>query len=370
MPSDLQIRYDLQLNDKQQELVNFLSPFYSGPITTYSSEPQHYRMRAEFRIWHDGADTFHIMFNQKTKEKYKVEALPAANQLINLAMKEVIQKVVNNQELRTKLFQIDYLSSTTKELVISMIYHKKLTQAWIEAAEEMQVQLAFLGKINIIGRAKKQKLVLGNDYVNECLSINGKNYVFKQIENSFTQPNADINIKMIEWVSKNASQSKTDLLELYCGAGNFTIPLARSFRKVFATEISKTSVSAAQDNIASNNTANVEIARLSSEEFVEAYKGVREFRRLQDIQLDSYDFGTVLVDPPRAGLDSETLKLISQFDHIIYISCNPRTLAENLEPLSKSHKIQAAAIFDQFPFTPHIESGVVLSKEMKESSFD
>lgn len=363
MSSDLQIQYDLQLDSKQKELTSFLCPFYSGAITTYRSKPQHYRMRAEFRIWHEGQDTYHIMFNQQTKERYKVETLEAANQLINSAMKEVIQKVISCPELRTKLFQIDYLSSTTNELVISMIYHKKLTQAWLEAAEELQVQLAYLGKINIIGRAKKQKLVLGNDYVNERLSIDGKTFVFKQIENSFTQPNAGINVNMIEWVSKNASQSQSDLLELYCGAGNFTIPLGRSFRKVFATEISKTSVSAARDNITSNNATNVEIARLSSEEFVEAYKGEREFRRLREIKLDSYDFASVLVDPPRAGLDPETLQLIAQFEHIIYISCNPQTLAENLQQLSISHKVEAAAIFDQFPFTPHIESGIVLSKK-------
>ncbi|MDT0596514.1 tRNA (uridine(54)-C5)-methyltransferase TrmA [Glaciecola petra] len=365
MSSDLQIQYDLQLINKQKELANLLNPFYSGPITTYASSPQHYRMRAEFRIWHEGTDTFHIMFNQQTKEKYKVDNLPAANLLINMAMKEVIEKVISSQELRTKLFQIDYLSSTTNELVISMIYHKKLTPEWISAAEDLQTHLAHLGKINIIGRAKKQKLVLGSDYVNECLSINGQTYVFKQIENSFTQPNASINVNMIEWVAENASQNQTDLLELYCGAGNFTIPLGRSFRKVFATEISKTSVNAAHENIKSNNANNIEIARLSSEEFVEAYNKVREFKRLKAIQLDTYDFTSVLVDPPRAGLDPGTLKLISQFEHIIYISCNPQTLAENLEQLSNSHQIKAAAIFDQFPFTPHIESGVILSKNNK-----
>lgn len=363
MPPDLKNQYDLQLDYKHQEFKNLLLPFYSESITVYPSDPLHYRMRAEFRIWHEGIDTFHIMFDQKTKEKYRVDHLPAANKLINSAMLEVIQNILGNQELRTKLFQIDYLSSTTNELVISMIYHKKLSDAWHAEATELQSRLSHLGEINIIGRAKKQKVVIGNDFVTERLSINGQEYVFKQIENSFTQPNASINVNMIEWVAANASQNQSDLLELYCGAGNFTIPLGQSFRKVFATEISKTSVSAAHENITSNNTENVEIARLSSEEFVEAYTSVRKFNRLQGIQLDRYDFGTVLVDPPRAGLDSDTLKLISQFDNIIYISCNPSTLVENLAQLTISHEIQAAALFDQFPFTPHIESGVVLTKK-------
>ncbi len=89
---------------------------------------------------------------------------------------------------------------------------------------------------------------------------------------------------------------------------------------------------------------------------------VREFTRLKGIDLDTYDFSTVLVDPPRAGLDEGTIGLISGIDHIIYISCNPETLARDLEILSQTHQIENAAIFDQFPHTKHIESGVFLKK--------
>jgi tRNA (uracil-5-)-methyltransferase len=71
---------------------------------------------------------------------------------------------------------------------------------------------------------------------------------------------------------------------------------------------------------------------------------------------------TVLVDPPRAGLDSATVQLVSRFNDIIYISCNPQTLAENLQQLCKTHDIVRLAVFDQFPYTHHIESGVWLQK--------
>ena len=68
----------------------------------------------------------------------------------------------------------------------------------------------------------------------------------------------------------------------------------------------------------------------------------------------------MLVDPPRAGLDAETLKMVSAYSRIIYISCNPDTLAENLDYLTETHEITAAAMFDQFPYTDHVETGVVL----------
>ena len=76
--------------------------------------------------------------------------------------------------------------------------------------------------------------------------------------------------------------------------------------------------------------------------------------------LDDYDFSTVFVDPPRAGLDEATIRLVRRFDHIIYVSCNPETLARDLATLTQTHAVLSAAIFDQFPHTEHVESGVVL----------
>lgn len=84
---------------------------------------------------------------------------------------------------------------------------------------------------------------------------------------------------------------------------------------MLATELAKSSVYAAQWNIEQNQIDNIQVARLSAEEFTQAYQGEREFRRLQeaDIDIQSYDFDTVFVDPPRAGIDDETLKLLQGF---------------------------------------------------------
>ena len=68
------------------------------------------------------------------------------------------------------------------------------------------------------------------------------------------------------------------------------------------------------------------------------------------------------MDPPRSGLDDTTRTLAKKFENIIYISCNPETLHRDLEELLKTHKIVRFALFDQFAFTEHIESGVILKK--------
>lgn len=354
--------YKEQLEAKRKKLESLLAPFSDNALSVFESPDKHYRMRAEFRVWHDGADTYHIMFDQATKQKYRVDQLPAASLLINQAMTRVIEYIKTVPSLRLKLFQLDYLSSTTNELVISMLYHKTLDEEWTSAATLLQTHLSDIGEIKIIGRAKKQKEVIGGDFVNEAMTINNQRFTFKQIENSFTQPNAHINVEMIEWVIKHAQSQSDDLLELYCGAGNFSVPMSHYFRQVLATEISKTSVNAAQDNISENKVHNLTIARLSSEEFVEAYNKTRVFNRLANVDLSAYDFQTVLVDPPRAGLDEQTIALISRFTHIVYISCNPDTLVRDLTILNKTHAVEHRALFDQFPFTSHMESGVIMSK--------
>ena len=64
-----------------------------------------------------------------------------------------------------------------------------------------------------------------------------------------------------------------------------------------------------------------------------------------------------------AGLDAQTVQMVANFDTIIYISCNPETLAENLALLGNSHRVGQFALFDQFPYTDHMECGVLLTRK-------
>ena len=326
-------------------------------------------MRAEFRVWHDkneqgDNELYHIMFDQATKQRYRVDNFPIANELINRMMQALLAEIHGNEILTRKLFQVDYLSTLSGEIAVSLLYHKKLDEAWIEQAETLKIRLENQGfKVQIIGRATKQKIALDCDFVEEILPLAGKNYVYRQVENSFTQPNAEMNIKMLEWARDCTQNSTGDLLELYCGNGNFSIALADNFRKVLATEISKSSVQSAQYNIEKNGVDNLQIIRMSAEEFTQAMNGVREFNRLKGIDLKSYECNTIFVDPPRVGLDQATLDMVQNYERILYISCNPETLADNLKQLSQTHKIERAALFDQFPYTHHIESGVWLVRK-------
>lgn len=357
--------YQQQLDEKVARFRALFCDFDLPELTVVSSPLKHYRMRAEFRVWHNGDELYHIMFDKQTRRRFRVDSFPIAAESINQAMALIIKFIQYNQTLREKLFQIDYLATLSNNLLISLLYHKKLTDEWRNEANKLKTFFAQQGlDVTLVGRASNQKICLPHDFVDEELAIQDRKMIYRQVENSFTQPNAYINIEMLNWALAVTKHCQNDLLELYCGNGNFSLALAKNFRQVLATEVAKASVQAAQYNIEVNQIDNVKIVRLSAEELTEAINGVRTFNRLKGVNLADYCCNTVLVDPPRSGLDPQTLAMIANYHSIIYISCNPTTLKSNLMVLKETHNIANIALFDQFPYTAHIECGMVLTKKL------
>jgi tRNA (uracil-5-)-methyltransferase len=354
-----QIEYSSELLEKKQKVLSLLSPFGVKDLEVFNKDESNYRARSEFRIWHDDSGANYAMGRLDRKGTINIDECPKVIKPIERKMLPLLKAINNSQILKYRLFSIEFLSTTTDEVLITMIYHKKLDEAWQQEAKKLEKKL----NSYIIGRSRKQKVVISQEFVTEKLFIDNQEYIYRYYESGFTQPNPAVNIKMIEWAIKQAKTiGHGDFLESYCGLGNFTIPISKYFDRVLATEISKRSIASANENCKLNRVDNISFIRLSSQEMTQALNRVRKFRRLEGIELDSYNFSTVLVDPPRAGLDSDTIELISNIKNIIYISCNPETLARDLVLLTQTHSIKESAIFDQFPHTHHIESGVFLQR--------
>ena len=356
------LQYPAELAAKADGFRQTMAGLPLPEVEVFASEPEGFRMRAEFRIWHENNRAHYAMNRAGESRPYVIEQFPIAGARIIGLMPLLLDAINGSALLSRKLFTVEFLTSLKGEALITLIYHRPLDSDWETAARQLEVDLGIM----VIGRSRKQKVVLQRDYILETLTVDGREYHYQQVESGFTQPNAKVNEKMLSWASgcciSHTEESCRDLLELYCGNGNFTAVLAKHFRRVLATEIAKISVKSAETNFALNGVENVTVVRMSSEEFTEALNGERPFRRLAEVDLTSYDFSTIFVDPPRAGLDSGTLELARRFEHILYISCNPQTLKDNLDSLIKTHDIVRAAVFDQFPWTHHLESGVLLKR--------
>ncbi|MEO1928448.1 MAG: tRNA (uridine(54)-C5)-methyltransferase TrmA [Nautiliaceae bacterium] len=347
-----EIPYEKQLEIKKERLKEMFSDFDIPEIEVINGGDEYFRARAEFRVWHEGDRSYYAMRKRKEEGRgvIPIEECKIVDKAIYNVMGPLLKEIEKNENLRFKLYEIDFLSNSKGELIVTLIYHKKVDESIAGDIRKLKEKFP---QIDFVIRRKGRKYVFDKNYLIEDLEIDGKTYKYKIIENTFSQPNREINKKMISWAKRWADGLKGDLVELYCGNGNFTIPLSENFRKVIATEINPESIQAATYNAEINNRDNISFMAMSAAEFSEL-KNSGFF--------NSYDLKNVLIDPPRAGLDDKSRKFVNEFDNIIYISCNPETLHRDLKTLAKDRKIKAFAFFDQFPYTNHMECGVVLEK--------
>jgi len=174
--------------------------------------------------------------------------------------------------------------------------------------------------------------------------------------NDFTQINAEINRSMVDRVMELLDPGANDaVLDLYCGLGNFTLPLARHAREVVGVEGDLGLIRRAEDNARRNDILNARfhVTDLSGNVSAEPWRQGR------------YD--KILLDPPRVGA-LELLPHIAKLGagRIVYVSCNPATLARDAGILVHEHryKLISAGVMDMFPHTAHIESIALFERKV------
>ncbi|MDA1171740.1 MAG: tRNA (uridine(54)-C5)-methyltransferase TrmA, partial [Proteobacteria bacterium] len=233
--------YQQQLDAKIERITAQFAEFAPPSLEVFQSPEKHFRMRAEFRIWHTEEDIFYAMFERdedNQKKVIRIDDFPIADASINQLMPVLLAELKSNDLLSKRLFEVHFLATLKGEMLVSLIYRCPLDEQWQVLAKQLSEKL----NIKLIGRSRGQKVVLTDEFVVEELQVFERKYQYKQIESSFTQPNAQVCQKMLEWACNAAQQSNKDLLELYCGNGNFTLPLSTRFNRVLATELAKSSV--------------------------------------------------------------------------------------------------------------------------------
>jgi len=178
----------------------------------------------------------------------------------------------------------------------------------------------------------------------------------------FTQVNTEINRAMVPRALELLEVNSEDrVLDLFCGIGNFTLPLARKAAIVLGIEGEHGLVERAKQNAKLNNISNVEFRAidLANEQL---------FDEMLSEDFLKGEFNKLLLDPARNGarevIEKMNLKLVEK---IVYVSCNPATLARDAGILvnDKDFKLEQAGIMDMFPHTTHVESIAVFSRKKK-----
>ncbi len=205
-------------------------------------------------------------------------------------------------------------------------------------------------KTNLI-LGKETQIILGESYVEEKLC----DKVFKIGAETFFQVNPYTANNIFEYIKKYISDNFESplILDAYAGISTFGICLSDVAKKVVTVEEVKASTDLASKIIKENGIKNVEIHNMDASKFFE-----------KELNTKGRSFDVVVLDPPRKGCTPESLDYALKLtkSKIIYVSCNPATLARDLKYLTeKGCKVEFIQPFDMFPHTYHIENVAIIS---------
>jgi 23S rRNA (uracil1939-C5)-methyltransferase len=200
-----------------------------------------------------------------------------------------------------------------------------------------------------------KSLILNNEV------LYGKNYIEKQIDNytfklsskSFYQVNDKVMKKLYDKVIEHVTDDYSQvILDLYCGIGTITSLLSKYAKRVIGIEVVSDAVENAKENATVNKINNVIFKEGKVEDLIET--------------LTEEEIDTIVMDPPRSGVESRALDTIIKINpkQIIYVSCDPVTLARDLKILcNNNYEIKDITPFDMFPQTSHVECVAQIKKK-------
>ena len=258
---------------------------------------------------------------------------------------------------RTKEFMVELISEDTRghELIIrdsknyleSNDIRSRIEEALGEGTLTGVVLQLCSDKASRRQRSGKRVVLTGVDYFHEILL--GKRFRIKA--GAFFQVNTEQAEKLYSKVREYVSDSKI-VYDLFCGTGSIGISCVSADSELYGIEVSNEAVKSAKVNAELNDMKRAVFTAKPAERFDFVSEG-----------LPAPD--VIIVDPPRKGMDialTERLKKIAP-PKIVYVSCDPATLARDLKQLTSDYKIEKVSTFDLFFWTEHVETVVLLSKE-------
>jgi len=317
------INYNKQLEIKKEIVIDIMKKYASisvEPTIIKSEEIYNYRNKITLKVLNGKLS----LVKENSNELVNIDKCLLVNDKIN----EII-KLLNSIDIN------------------------KVEEVIIKGLEEiMVIVIGTIDENTLIDTiSKKVKSIILNGKVifgNEYIKIKVKDITYNIYPKSFFQINTKMIEKLYDKILEYAGKGNS-LLDLYCGAGTIGIYLSKNFNKVKGIEVNKDAIISANLNKEINKITNIEF----------------ECKKVSDITNITEE--VVVVDPPRNGLDKITINklLTSGTLKIVYVSCNPMTLARDINLLKEKYTLEDITLFDMFPNTKHVESVVLLNKITK-----
>ncbi len=318
------ISYERQLTMKGEILLDSLSRLggiETEPGAVFSDAQWNYRHRAQVKVSRQGEIGF---FRESTRDVVTFDECPLLVQEINEVLRKIKDTVSPKNLREIHIAAGDSLAALLRGGEYDGEACRKIMEAGISAA------------------AFNAEPVDGAGYV--TLDLNGMKYSVSPW--TFFQAHWSLNRKVVDFIMSRLQPAAGErALDLYAGAGNFSLPLAARAVEIVAVEENSHAADDAERNLEINDIKNCRVVRSSAEKYKLSGR-----------------FDVIILDPPRPGLTSEVAKKV--LDHgaskIVYVSCNPSTLARDLKKMKDKYDVESVHQIDFFPNTFHIEAAAFL----------
>ena len=363
----IDIPYAKQLEKKKKETAELLKPFCKLEVIHGMKEPEHYRNKVSAVFTHDRkGNPLSGVYEEGTHYVIPIESCfledKKADEIIGTIrgmLKSFKIKVYDEDTgyglLRHVLVRIGKTSGQIMVVLVaaSPIFPSKnnFVKALLKAHPEIStIVLNVNDRRTSMVLGEKEHVLYGKGYIEDTLcgktfSISPKS--FYQINPIQTEV---LYGKAIEFAHLTGKET---VIDAYCGIGTIGLIAADKAKKVIGVELNRDAVRDAIQNARKNRIKNVDFYQKDAGEFMVQLAS-------QDVHVD-----VVFMDPPRAGSDEAFLSSVVRLkpDRVVYVSCNPETLARDLKYLTKKgYFVERAEGVDMFPYTNHVESTVLLQR--------
>ena len=363
------IQYEEQLRLKEDMLKQTLIRYSGLDIDKIKFNemvgmniPKGYRHKAQMPVRNTKLGLVTGLYKKGTNDLIPIDDCPIHNQRINQVNKQILE-ILDKYEIfafdaKTMRGLLRYIvtrvSSHNQEIQVTLvitIYNQVLKSAAKEIMEIEDVVSVSISKnrdaknVEIFGDTIE--LLEGKDTITEA--IGDVKYLLRP--KSFYQLNPEQAKKLYKIIKSNIDfRTERKLIDAYSGSGAISMYLAKDAEYILGIDANQDSISSALLNKRANNYENLEFEVGNVDEVLKSYYNKN---KTTDV---------IIFDPPRSGLDIKTIDILLRkpVKKIIYVSCNPSTLAKNLKELRKKYDVLSVTPLDMFPQTAHIESVTVL----------
>ena len=362
------IDYNKTIEMKKKSVENTLSKALGRNIDVDEvikmDEPFYYRNKLQYPIGIKDGKPVMGVFAERTHEIIPTQNCKIQNELCQKIANDIYMFILENnmsvydEKIQTGSLRhiIIRIGIKTNEVMVTLVSNTKELEKEKALVEYIVKKYSNIKTIVKNINEKNTNVILGR----ENTVLYGEGYIFDYIGDkkfkispmSFYQVNPiqteKLYNKAIEYANLTGEET---VFDLYCGIGTIGICASDNVKKLYGIETIPEAIEDAKQNAKLNNIENAEF-----------FIGDVEKRLPQFIAERNIFANVIFIDPPRRGCDKEALDTIMQIAprRIVYVSCNPATLARDLKILESKYEIKKIAICDMFPWTPHIETISIL----------